>query len=245
MLLEIKNITKSFQGLTAIKNLSLSFKEGELRCIIGPNGSGKTTLFNLITGHFPVTSGQIIYDGKDITKMSVHAISRLGICRKFQNPNIFGSLSVRDNLRIAAISDQKIISFFQKQNGGLSVDAEIDEILDLIELKSKQDWIASSLSHGEKQWLEIGMTLIKKPKMILLDEPTAGMTSQETSKTSRLIQNIGSKTTCIVIEHDLDFVKSLNSTITVLNRGEFLAEGSYENISTNKTVRDVYLGDEA
>lgn len=244
MMLEIKNVTKSFDGMTAINNLSLSFKEGELRCIIGPNGSGKTTLFNLITGYFPVTSGQIIYEGKSIEKLSVPAISRLGICRKFQNPNVFGELSVEDNLKVAVGGYEKISDLFRKKDE-TQLNAEVDAILKTIELEEKRHWLAQSLSHGEKQWLEIGMVLIKKPKIVMLDEPTAGMTSQETAKTSQLIRKIGSNTTCIVIEHDLDFIRSLNGRVTVLNRGQLLAEGTYDEIAANKTVRDVYLGDEA
>lgn len=243
MLLEIQDVSKKFGGMVAINKLSLSFVEGELRCIIGPNGSGKTTLFNLITGYFAPTSGNIIYNAKDITKMSISDISKLGICRKFQNPNIFGELKVEDNLRVAAISSQKIIEFFNKTDDTVE-DEQINNILEVIQLSHKRNWTAEALSHGEKQWLEIGMVLIKKPKIILLDEPTAGMTSKETSQTSELIRNIGSTMTCIVIEHDLDFIRSLNGRITVLNRGELLADGFYEEIAANRTVRDVYLGDE-
>ena len=243
MLLEIKNVTKSFYGMTAINDLSLDFEEGQLRCIIGPNGSGKTTLFNLITGHFQPTSGKVIYDGKDITNMSISQISRLGTCRKFQNPNIFGDLTVEDNLRVAAVSENSLVSFLRKSNDD-EVMERIGDVLRTIELSDKRGWRAESLSHGEKQWLEIGMVLIKRPRIILLDEPTAGMTSSETCKTSELIRNISSGTTCIVIEHDLDFIRSLNGRVTVLNRGEFLAEGSYEEIAANRVVRDVYLGDE-
>lgn len=243
MLLEVKNVTKSFYGMMAINNLSLDFAEGQLRCIIGPNGSGKTTLFNLITGYFPPTSGKVIYNGKDITRMSTSQISRLGTCRKFQNPNIFGDLTVEDNLRVAAVSENSLMSFLRKSNDD-EVLEQIDDVLQTIELSNKRGWRAESLSHGEKQWLEIGMVLIKKPRIILLDEPTAGMTSSETGKTSELIRNISSSTTCIVIEHDLDFIRSLNGRVTVLNRGEFLAEGSYEEIAANRVVRDVYLGDE-
>lgn len=243
MLLEIKNITKSFYGIVAINNLSLDFEEGQLRCIIGPNGSGKTTLFNLITGYFQPTSGKVIFDGKDITKMSIPQISRLGICRKFQNPNTFGDLTVEDNLRVAAISEHKLMRFFKRSDDD-GVLEQIDRVLQTIELSEKREWRAESLSHGEKQWLEIGMVLIKKPRIILLDEPTAGMTRQETSKTSELIRNIGCSTTCIVIEHDLDFIRSLNGRVTVLNRGELLAEGTYDGIAANREVRDVYLGDE-
>jgi urea transport system ATP-binding protein len=243
-ILEIKNITKNFGGMTAIKNLSLSFREGELRCIIGPNGSGKTTLFNLITGYFPPTSGRVVYSGYDITRLSIAKISREGISRKFQNPNVFGELSVNDNLRVAAISYKKIYQFF-KRIDEKEIDEEIKKVLETIELSHKHDWLAGSLSHGEKQWLEIGMVLIKHPRIVLLDEPTAGMTSQETAKTSELIKNISASTTCLVIEHDIDFIRSLCGLITVLNHGELLAEGFYEEIAANKTVRDVYLGDEA
>ncbi len=243
MILEIKNVTKKFGGLVALKNLCFSIEEGELQCIIGPNGSGKTTLFNLITGQFKPTEGRVIFGGKDITKTGIASISSMGLCRKFQNPNVFEELLVSDNLRVAAISERRIAGMFRKKDDA-AVNAEIDKILDSIGLTQKRDWYAASLSHGEKQWLEIGMVLIKKPKLILLDEPTAGMTSQETSKTVEIIKNIGSEYTCIVIEHDLDFIREIGGKITVLNRGEFLAEGTYAEISENRTVRDVYLGDE-
>lgn len=243
MLLEIKNLSKSFDGMVAIRGLSLSFPKGELRCIIGPNGSGKTTLFNLITGHLTPTSGSIVYDGQEITHMPVHKIAGLGICRKFQNPNVFGEISVEDNLRVAAIGQQKLRSLFRRTDEQ-ELNQEIDRILTKIELREKRDWAAESLSHGQKQWLEIGMVLIKKPKMILLDEPTAGMTSHETAITSELIRQISSETTVVVIEHDLDFIRSLQGRVTVLNRGDFLAEGTYEEIAANQLVRDVYLGDE-
>lgn len=244
MLLATQELTKSFGGMKAVDSLSLEFKEGELRCIIGPNGSGKTTLFNLLTGEFRPTSGTVKFDGRDITNQSIHKISKLGICRKFQNPNIFDELSVQDNLRVSIISDQKIRKLFKK-NDESEINFEIDRILSIVDLSDKREYLAESLSHGEKQWLEIGMVLIKKPRIVLLDEPTAGMTSSETHKTSALIKNIGSLTTVIVIEHDLDFIRSLNGRITVLNLGKFLAEGLYDEIAANQTVRDVYLGDEA
>lgn len=244
MLLEIKHVTKNFDGMTAIRDLSLSFEEGQLHCIIGPNGSGKTTLFNLITGYYTASSGWILYEGTDITKMPVHKIGQMGICRKFQNPNVFSELSVEDNLRVAMIGSQSIRSFFFRADED-AIHKEIDQVLEVIKLPHKRNWTASALSHGEKQWLEIGMVLIKQPKIILLDEPTAGMTSQETAQTSQLIQNICATATVIVIEHDLDFIRSLNGHVIVLNRGEFLAAGSYEQIAANQTVRDIYLGDEA
>jgi len=243
MLLEIDHVTKSFDGMTAVSDLSLSFDEGELHCIIGPNGSGKTTLFNLITGYFPLTSGRIRFEGKTISNLPAHKICRLGICRKFQNPNIFEDLSVEDNIRVAIISEHKIKDLLKKQDMK-EADTQIEDILDTIQLTEKRKLGAASLSHGEKQWLEIGMVLSKMPHIVLLDEPTAGLTSMETSKTSELIRNISKRTTCIVIEHDLDFIRSLNCKITVLNRGKFLAEGSYNEIAANKEVRDVYLGDE-
>ncbi len=244
MLLEVKNLTKKFGGMVAIKELSLSFEEGNIRCIIGPNGSGKTTLFNLITSYYKPTSGQVFFEGQDITNMPVPAISKLGICRKFQQPSTFEELPVSDNLKVAAISEHKILSLLKRQPDLLSIENEIERVLELIGLKHKSDWLASSLSHGEKQWLEIGMVLIKNPKIILLDEPTAGMTSHETSETAELIKGIGSDITCVIVEHDLDFIRSIGGKITVLNRGQILAEGSYDEIAANQVCCDVYLGDE-
>lgn len=244
MILEVRNVTKKFGGLTAIKELSLSIEEGGSRCIIGPNGSGKTTLFNLITGQFKLTEGQIIFDGKDISRASIPTISRMGLCRKFQNPSVFEDLTVIDNLRVSAISDYNLTKMFRNIGDGVKVEREIDGVLERIGISQKRDWYAHSLAHGEKQWLEIGMVLIKKPRLILLDEPTAGMTSQETKKTVDIIRAIGSEYTCIVIEHDLDFIRALGGNIVVLNRGEMLATGTYDEIATNQIVRDVYLGDE-
>lgn len=243
MFLEIRDVSKHFDGMKALDHLSLGFEKGELRCIIGPNGSGKSTLFNLITGYYTPTSGQIFFEGKRITSLPAYKIGRMGICRKFQNPNIFEEMTVKDNLKVAAISENKLIHFFRKKEDK-QIEEAIRQTLKRIELLDKQNWIAGSLSHGEKQWLEIGMVLIKRPQIILLDEPTAGMTRQETAKTSALIRSIGHTATVIVIEHDLDFIRSLNGKITVLNRGVFLAEGTYEEIAANKQVRDVYLGDE-
>lgn len=243
MILEISNVVKKFGGLTAINNLSLSVEEGELRCIIGPNGSGKTTLFNLITGQYRPTLGTIKFDGIDISQKKIPEITKLGICRKFQNPNVFGDLTVNDNIWMPAISENKVSSQFRKGRTQ-EVQERVDKVLKTIDLYEKKDWIAASLSHGEKQWLEIGMVLMKNPRIMLLDEPTAGMTSKETQKTADLIKDIHKKITCIVIEHDVDFIRELGGTVTVLNRGEFLAMGAYDEIASNQSVKDVYLGDE-
>lgn len=239
--LDIEHLTKYFGGIVALENLSLSIEEGELHVIIGPNGSGKTTLFNLITGSFKPTSGRIVFKGLDLTRMTVPSISRLGICRKFQGANVFEDLSVSDNLRVACISEHKILSLFERKDDYI-INPEIEKILDLIGLSHKSNWLTSSLSHGEKQWLEIGMTLIKKPALTLMDEPTGGMTSYETGKTVELVKGISSTTTCIVIEHDVDFVRAIGGKTTVLNKGKLLAQGSYDEIAANQSVRDVYLG---
>ena len=222
--LKIENVTKYFGGVAALKNLSLSIEKGDLNVIIGPNGSGKTTLFNLITGYLKPTSGHIFCEGMDVTKMDAYKIARLGICRKFQGPNIFGSLNVSDNLRVAAVSEDKVVGLFRGKDES-EIKSKLADMLDFVNLNDKKHIIASSLSHGQKQWLEIAITLIKKPKLLLLDEPTSGMTSSETSQTVKLIKDISSIMTCIVIEHDVDFIKAIGGKITVLNRGELLVKG--------------------
>lgn len=238
-ILEIQHLTKHFGGLTAINNLSLTINEGELRCIIGPNGAGKSTLFGLVSGKIKPDAGQIIFRDAVLNRLSVHRISRLGIGRKFQTPTIFGALPVLANLQIAARgrSTYRKLMFPPADD-----DASISTILETIQLAEKQNSPAQLLSHGEKQWLEIGMVLASRPSLLLLDEPTAGMTPAETHKTAQLIKQISRQITTIVIEHDLKFIREIANIVTVLQHGSVLAQGSIDEIARNPQVRQAYLG---
>lgn len=238
--LEVRNVTKRFGGLTSIKELNLKIEEGELRCIIGPNGAGKTTLFNLICGNLEPDEGQILFKGEPLNGLSVAERSLLGIGRKFQSPSIFGNLTVQENLEVAAWCRASIRQLTSARIGKSS--SQVEQVLERIELAEKKEVVAQSLSHGEKQWLEVGIVLASCPSLLLFDEPTAGMTPAETHRTSQLIKRICEETPAIVIEHDLKFVRDIGTNITVLHRGEILAEGPIDEIAQDETVRQAYLG---
>ena len=240
VILETRGLTKRFGGLTAVDSVNLRLDERELRCIIGPNGCGKTTLFNLITGYYKPSAGQVLYHGEDITGKAVHHISKMGIGRKFQVPSVFGQLTVYENIRVPFFFRSRLSG----HQSGENVDQEIVALLERINLVDKQRELAINLAHGEKQWLEIGMVLVSKPQLMLLDEPTAGMTVAETSKTAKLIQSISKETgiPILVIEHDISFVREIASRITVMYKGAIFKEGSYDEIQTEEEVREIYLG---
>ena len=242
-ILETKNVAKHFGGLVAVDNVTFSLEEGELRSLIGPNGAGKTTFFNLITGHLQADEGQILFRGGDISNQTVNLRARLGIGRKFQSPTVFDELTVFDNIRVATRGSSNPFSlFFARSDPGF--DEYAQQLLGKVHLNNKRFWPASKLSHGERQWLEIAMVLGGKPQLLLLDEPTAGMTPVETRQTAHLLKGIASETSTIVIEHDLKFVREIASKITVLHKGAVLAEGLLEDIARNDAVRRVYLGRE-
>ena len=242
-ILNTQGITKKFGGLTAVDQVTMDLSEGELRCIIGPNGCGKTTLFNLITGYYKPTSGNVFFSGQNITGKPVYLISKLGIGRKFQIPGIFDDLTAYENIRVPFFAHQRQSMFV-----GSRLDAKshqrIMQHLANINLSEKADEPAKNLAHGERQWLEIGMVLASKPKLMLLDEPTAGMTVAETRKTAELIKNISQTTgiSILVIEHDISFVKEIASHITVMYKGTIYREGNYEEIQSDDAVREIYLG---
>lgn len=240
-MLELKDICWSVGGLEVINKVSLQFKSKELRCIIGPNGAGKTTLFNLITGAIKPSMGSIFFESKDITNLRPHEISRKGIVRKFQVPTIFDDLTVLENMAIASQDNSKVkgLIFSNLMNGSRD---QINQILDLIHLSGRERELGGNLSHGEKQWLELGMVFARKPKVMLLDEPTAGMSPHETMQTAKIIRNISGGVTTIVIEHDIKFLKDIGEHVTVLHLGSILTEGTFEEISKNPMVRNVYLG---
>lgn len=242
-MLDIKGLKKSFGGLSIFSNLDLRVEERELRCIIGPNGTGKTTLFNLITGQLKADAGVIAFQGRNIRGLKVHEINRLGIGRKFQTPTVFEEMTVWDNLTVAGTGHWAAKSLFSSH-----IDSELadraDVILKNVRLSEQRFLPASKLSHGQKQWLEIGMVMLNDPLLILLDEPTAGMSLSETAETADLILDVFSDRTAIVIEHDISFVRRLDSQVTVLYRGEVMREGKFDEIAADEDVRRVYLGEE-
>lgn len=234
-LLRTQALTKRFRGLLANDKIDFSLAVGEIRCVIGPNGAGKTTLISMISGHLSPSDGRIWFKGRDITELSLVRRARQGIARKFQTPSVFERLSVAENLDLAALG-----------KAGIPRDRaeRIEEILALTRLGERRDVPASALSHGERQWLEIAMLLANRAELLLLDEPTAGMTAEETHATGELIQKLtGSHgLTIIIIEHDINFIRDLRAPVTVLHLGRILASGSFEDIAANDTVRNVYLG---
>jgi urea transport system ATP-binding protein len=242
-ILKTQGITKNFGGLTAVDRVDLTLADGELRCIIGPNGCGKTTLFNLITGYFKPSAGRVFFGDRDITAKPVHVISKLGIGRKFQIPGIFEQLTVYENIRVPFFANQRQSMFVSSRVDSDSHQKIMKHLSD-INLVEKADELAINLAHGEKQWLEIGMVLASKPRLMLLDEPTAGMTVMETHQTAKLIQEISQTTgiTILVIEHDIRFVREIASRITVMFKGAIFREGNYQEINSDEAVREIYLG---
>ena len=240
-ILEIKNVTVSFDGFKALNSLSLEIKKSQMIAIIGPNGAGKTTLQDVITGKTKIDDGKIFFKNNDLSQFSEHEIVNLGIGRKFQRPTIIENISVWDNLCIALNSRKNFLSclLFKLNNKDLK---KVLEIISIINLEKKKNLIAKNLSHGEKQWLEIGMLLIQQSDLLLIDEPVAGMTEIETKKTSELLINISKDRTVLVVEHDMNFIESLEVEVVVLNEGSLLTRGSMKNIKKNKQVIDVYLG---
>lgn len=244
--LEVLGLVKDFGGLTAVAGLDLTLDEGELLAVIGPNGCGKTTFFNLITGALPVTAGEIRFQGREISGLPPYRIARLGIGRKFQVPGVFASLSVRANLDIPLFAEAGARGLRGLLRPRPSSGA-IDALLGLAGLTDKADWPAGALSHGEKQWLEIAMVVASEPRLMLLDEPTAGMTFTETEATVALLKTIRAEKgiATLVIEHDMDFVRALGCEVAVMMRGAILCRGDYDQVSRHAEVRRAYLGDEA
>lgn len=243
-ILETKRLGKAFGGLVALDDVNFRMSDGELRAIIGPNGCGKTTFFNLVTGKFRPTRGEVFYKGEDITGLSIHEIARKGIGRKFQVPSIFDSLSVYENIRVPLLLDQKRQSIFMSRTIRKEYHDQIMATIQDVRLTEKVNELAKNLSHGEKQWLEIGMALAGKPNLLLLDEPTAGMTLGETRATVGLIRSISADLhlSILVIEHDISFVKEIESKVTVFYKGQIIKEGAFEEIQSDSTVREIYLG---
>lgn len=239
--LELKNLTVEFNGFRAVNEVNMTIQKGELRTLIGPNGAGKTTIIDMVTGKTKPTYGNILLDGVSIAGKEPYEISgKFKIGRKFQGPNVFDYMTVEENIEVALSGFHTLgKTFLYKRTGAIK--DEMEQIMEEIQLKEKRDTLPIYLSHGQRQWLEIGMILAQKPEIVTLDEPTAGMTADETYKTGELILNVMKDKTLIVVEHDIDFVKQISDKITVLNAGEILAEGTYEEITSNPEVVRVYL----
>lgn len=240
--LYLDGVSVSFDGFKALNDLSLILGKGEMRAIIGPNGAGKTTMMDVITGKTRPDKGEIFFEGTvDLTKHDEAAIAELGIGRKFQKPTVFETQSVYDNLELALKADRSVFAtLFWKRN--TEAEARIDEILDITRLGDHRDELAGALSHGQKQWLEIGMLLAQDPKLLLVDEPAAGMTDDETAETAKLLRDIAENHAVVVVEHDMTFVRDLGVRVTVLHEGSVLAEGSLDQVSADERVIEVYLG---
>jgi len=241
-LLYLDGVTVSFDGFRALNKLSLAVEPGEMRAIIGPNGAGKTTMMDVVTGKTRPDSGEVFFEGAhDLSKLDETEIATLGIGRKFQKPTVFEIHTVEDNLLLALKSDRRARATLLWQQS----EAErirINQILDTIRLTPLRNREAGSLSHGQKQWLEIGMLLAQEPKLLLVDEPVAGMTDAETRQTAELLKDINREKTVIVVEHDMTFVRDLDVKVTVLHEGAAIAEGSIDQVSANERVIEVYLG---
>ena len=245
MYFETKQLSRNFGGLQAVHFVDFSMEIGQLKSIIGPNGAGKTTLFNLIAGALPPSSGKIVFDGKDITNLKLHQVSRLGITKTYQITHIFPRLTVFENVRIAAQSRKTSFNFWRKADSLSRLKERTLEILELVDLVDSRERSASELSHGEMSYLEIGIALATEPKILLLDEPTAGMSPAETVDATHLIRRLTDQLnlTLILVEHDMSVVMEISDRVMVLNEGRVLAEGSCEEISGNKAVQQVYLGE--
>jgi urea transport system ATP-binding protein len=241
-ILLLHEVTVSFDGFRALNELSLDIEVGELRCIIGPNGAGKTTMMDVITGKTRADRGKVMFDQNiDVRRMSEPEIAHLGIGRKFQKPTIFENLTVFENLELSMKTDKRArVSLFAWLD-----DSALDKISDTlrrIRLDTEADRQAGLLSHGQKQWLEIGMLLMQDPKLLLLDEPVAGMTYDETARTGELFKSLAGKHSLVVVEHDMAFIEQLGGKVTVLHEGSVLAEGDLATVQNDQRVIEVYLG---
>ena len=241
-LLYLDGVSVSFDGFKAIRGLSLTIEPGEMRAIIGPNGAGKTTMMDIITGKTKPDVGTVMFGGTvDLTRLDEAAIASLGIGRKFQKPTVFDSHTIEDNILLALKSKRTVAkTLFWKTEAPQQ--KRIDDILGIIRLADRRDRLAGSLSHGQKQWLEIGMLLTQDPKLLLVDEPAAGMTDAETEATAVLLKEIAKEKSVVVVEHDMTFVRSLEVKVTVLHEGSVISEGSLDHVSADPRVIEVYLG---
>jgi urea transport system ATP-binding protein len=240
--LHVEHLTVSFDGFKALNDLTLQIEPGELRCIIGPNGAGKTTMMDVITGKTRPDSGAVRFGPKlNLLALSEPEIAQAGIGRKFQKPTVFERLTVYENLELALAGDKSFLKTLLARITPAQ-HRRINEVLDIIDLTMQQGLSARVLSHGQKQWLEIGMLLMQDPELLLVDEPVAGMTPQEIERTAALLQSLEGEHSVVVVEHDMDFVRSIAKRVTVLHEGRVLAEGDMNQVQSDPRVIEVYLG---
>jgi branched-chain amino acid transport system ATP-binding protein len=242
VILETRGLEKDFGGLKAVQGIDFRLRRGEIRSIIGPNGAGKTTFFNLLAGKLKPTSGSILYQGKDITKLPQHKVCRMGLSKSHQITSIFPKLTVFENVRLAAQMRETKFNFWGRADRLPEVNRHAEAILEQVGLADKRDVVADSLPYGDQRYLEIGITLASEPNILLLDEPTAGMTPVETQDTVKLVQRLAQNLTIVIVEHDMSVVMGISHLITVLHDGSVLAEGTPEEIHHNSEVQRVYLG---
>tara|TARA_B100001105_G_C22311660_1_gene408405 strand:+ start:129 stop:935 length:807 start_codon:yes stop_codon:yes gene_type:complete len=241
-ILYIDGVSVTFDGFKALSELSLVIEKGEMRAVIGPNGAGKTTMMDVVSGRTRPDQGRAIFNGTiDLTKLDEASIAELGIGRKFQKPTVFESQTVYQNLELALKADRRVFPTLLRRPMPKR-SQRLQEVLEVIALHDHRDLQAGSLSHGQKQWLEIGMLLAQDPELLMVDEPVAGMTDFETEQTVELLKRISSNRSVLVVEHDMEFVRALDTKVTVLHEGAVLAEGSLDFVQKNERVIEVYLG---
>ena len=243
VILDLVEVTKAYDAFKVVDGFNFQVEEGELRCLLGPNGAGKTTTIDLITGRQKTTSGTIVFNGRDITGQREDKIAKQGVGRKFQVPAVFRDLTVRENLQVAfSKNTDPFVNMFRL--GRKDGRERLRQVIEIVGLQERLDEQGGNLSHGETQWLEIGMVLTQNPKLLLMDEPTAGMTEQETQKTSEIFNRLKGEHTLVVVEHDMAFVREIADVITLMHLGKTLAEGPMEEVEIDPKVREVYLGSE-
>ena len=231
-ILETRGLEKRFGGVSAIAGVDFTLRKGELRCLIGPNGAGKSTFFKMLTAQLRPSSGHILFEGRDISRAHPHEISRLGIGIKNQVPDVYDGITVDENLWLAA----------RFRHGAKVARAKVDETLARLDLGGIRGQLLGALAHGQRQWVEFGMLMALEPRVILLDEPTAGMSVEETNRTAALIREANRTTTIVVVEHDMQFIRQIADIVTVFHQGRILAEDTMVRIQANRAVREVYLG---
>lgn len=240
-MLRLENVVVDFDGFKAINDLSLTIESGSMTVVIGPNGAGKSTMCDAIIGRVRATSGKVLFHGREIQHEAEHKVVGLGICRKFQTPGVLVALSVIDNLTIAATRDRRWWTKFGRK-GEAEARARAEEILGMIDLEARRDVLAGNLSHGEKQWLEIGMVVATDAELLLLDEPSAGMGAAESTQTANIVKSLVGRHAVLVIDHDIDFVEQLGGHVVVLHQGALFKEGSLAEIREDEDVASIYLG---
>jgi ABC-type branched-subunit amino acid transport system ATPase component len=244
-LLAIEGVTRTFGALSALAGVSLALEARERRAVIGPNGAGKTTLFNVITGQLPPSGGRIVFDGRPIAGLPPHTVARRGVSRSFQRTNLFPRLAVLENLRLAAAAGAAgSYNLFGRVERVTAPLARAREAAAAVGLAERLDTVAGQLSYGEQRQLEVGVALATRPKLLLLDEPTAGMSPEETQRMTRMLEGLPREVTLLIIEHDMDVVASLADRVTVLHYGEVLTEGTFDEVKRDPRVYEVYLGSE-